>query len=113
MGEQPTDSSTPPTFEQAMSRLESIVEEMENGRLPLEDLVARFDEGVRLSEVCNRRLDEAQRKIEMITTASDGNLQSEPFDAEDVSARPENAEVNPSGNEPNPSSEDPDEISLF
>jgi len=96
-----------------MSRLETIVEEMENGRLPLEDLVARFDEGVRLSEVCNRRLDEAQRKIEMITTASDGTLQSETFAGEEPSTRSGQPEADPSGDETNPSSGDPDEISLF
>ena len=44
-------------FESAMDRLEKIVEQMESGKLPLEDLIVRYDEGMNLVKVCQERLD--------------------------------------------------------
>jgi exodeoxyribonuclease VII small subunit len=59
-------------FEQAMQRLEEIVEEMESGKLPLEDLIVRYEEGMKLVKVCQERLASAEQRIEIITSNSAG-----------------------------------------
>jgi len=59
-------------FESAMDRLEKIVEQMESGKLPLEDLIVRYDEGMNLVKVCQERLAEAEQKIEIIARNSAG-----------------------------------------
>lgn len=75
-------------FEDALSRLESIVEKLEGGDLPLEESLEAFEEGIRLSRICSKRLEEAERKIEVLTKGEDGKLQVEDFD----SKSPEEAE---------------------
>ena len=59
-------------FEKAMSRLEAIVEQMETGKLPLEDLIVRYEEGMNLVKVCQERLTSAEQKIEIIARNSVG-----------------------------------------
>ena len=59
-------------FEQAMKRLEAIVEQMESGELSLEDLIVRYEEGMRLVKVCQERLASAEQRIEIITRNSAG-----------------------------------------
>jgi exodeoxyribonuclease VII small subunit len=59
-------------FETAMDRLEKIVEQMESGQLPLEDLIVRYEEGMNLVKVCQERLTSAEQKIEVITRNSAG-----------------------------------------
>lgn len=59
-------------FEQAMQRLEKIVEEMESGELPLEELILRYEEGMKLAKVCQERLASAEQRIEIITRNSAG-----------------------------------------
>lgn len=50
-------------FEEALKKLESVVEAMESGELPLESLLARFEEGTRLVKTCQAKLEEAELKI--------------------------------------------------
>jgi exodeoxyribonuclease VII small subunit len=59
-------------FEKAMSRLEAIVEQMESGKLPLEDLIVRYEEGMNLVKVCQERLTSAEQKIEIIARNNTG-----------------------------------------
>jgi exodeoxyribonuclease VII small subunit len=59
-------------FEQAMKRLETIVEQMESGELSLEDLIVRYEEGMKLVKVCQERLASAEQRIEIITRNSAG-----------------------------------------
>ena len=59
-------------FEGAMGRLEKIVEQMESGKLPLEDLIVRYEEGMNLVKVCQERLARAEQKIEIIARTSAG-----------------------------------------
>ena len=59
-------------FESAMDRLESIVEQMESGKLHLEDLIVRYEEGMKLVKICQERLASAEQKIEMIARDSAG-----------------------------------------
>jgi exodeoxyribonuclease VII small subunit len=66
-------------FEDALSRLESIVEELESGELSLEESLAAFEEGIRLSRICSKQLDEAERKVEILIKGDDGELKTEEF----------------------------------
>jgi exodeoxyribonuclease VII small subunit len=59
-------------FEGAMDRLEKIVEQMESGKLPLEDLIVRYEEGMNLVKICHERLANAEQKIEIIARNSAG-----------------------------------------
>ncbi len=59
-------------FEKAMDRLEAIVEQMESGKLPLEDLIVRYEEGMNLVKVCQERLSNAEQKIEIIARNNAG-----------------------------------------
>ena len=61
-----------PRFEVAFERLEAVVEEMESGELPLEDLLARFEEGVGLVRQCQAFLKQAQLRVEQYVEHRDG-----------------------------------------
>jgi exodeoxyribonuclease VII small subunit len=77
-------------FEQAMKRLEEIVEQMESGDLPLEDLIVRYEEGMKLVKVCQERLASAEQRIEIITRDSAGKPFVQEFaSAASVAAQPE------------------------
>lgn len=66
-------------FEEAMDRLEEIVSELENGDVPLEKAIDLFQQGMKLSQVCGSKLEQVERKIEMIVE-EDGELRKKPFD---------------------------------
>lgn len=66
MSAKPKPAPTGLNFETAMDRLEAIVEQMESGKLPLEDLIVRYEEGMNLVKVCQERLASAEQKIEII-----------------------------------------------
>jgi exodeoxyribonuclease VII small subunit len=53
-------------FEDALAKLEELVKKMESGDLSLEDSLKSFEEGIRLVRVCSRKLDEAQRRVELL-----------------------------------------------
>ena len=69
---EPAVPAAPQSFEQAMERLEEIVGEMENSKLPLEDLIRCYEEGTRLVKVCHARLAAAEQRIEIITREAAG-----------------------------------------
>jgi exodeoxyribonuclease VII small subunit len=75
--------SKPPelNFEKAMDRLEAIVEQMETGKLPLEDLIVRYEEGMNLVKVCQERLTNAEQKIEIIARNNAGKPMVKDFEA--------------------------------
>jgi len=62
-------------FEDALKKLESIVQEMESDELPLETLLARFEEGTRLARICQAKLAEADLKIQQLEKNASGELQ--------------------------------------
>lgn len=68
------------SFEGAMERLERIVEEMESGKILLEDLLIRYEEGMKLVKVCQERLTRAEQKIEIITRDHAGNVSIKNFE---------------------------------
>ena len=67
-------------FEEALSGLERIVSQLEEGELPLDDALKLFEEGVRLARVCGTRLDEAERRIEILMKGADGELVAQDYD---------------------------------
>src|ERR1700676_5119012 len=72
MSAKPKPAAAELNFETAMDRLEAIVEQMESGKLPLEDLIVRYEEGMNMVKVCQERLASAEQKIEIIARNSAG-----------------------------------------
>lgn len=70
-------------FEEAFKKLEKIVSKMEGGELPLEESLKLFEEGMRLYGVCNQRLTEVQKKIELLTLNAEGKWAGQPFPMEE------------------------------
>jgi exodeoxyribonuclease VII small subunit len=70
-------------FEAAMARLEEIVQELEKGDVPLEQSLKLFEEGIKLSGICNKRLEEAERKVEILLKDKNGNVTAKPFEEEE------------------------------
>ena len=68
------------SFEHALGKLESIVESMESGDVPLAELLARFEEGNKLLKVCEARLKDAELKIEQLKKQKDGKIAFEKFE---------------------------------
>ncbi len=66
-------------FEQAMARLEAIVDELEKGDLPLDESLKIFEEGIRLSKNCLKVLEDAERKIEVLVQDKNGKKQLRAF----------------------------------
>jgi exodeoxyribonuclease VII small subunit len=60
------------SFEEALAKLEQITKELEEGDLSLEEALKRFDEGVKLAAQCNSKLNDAQKKIEILLKKNDG-----------------------------------------
>ena len=68
------------SFETALGKLETIVESMESGDVPLSDLLAKFEEGNKLLKVCEARLKDAELKIEQLKKSKDGKVAFEKFE---------------------------------
>lgn len=67
-------------FEEALEKLEAIVEAMEAGDLPLETLLARFEEGTRLAAICQAKLAEAELKIQKLEKNAAGEASLKPME---------------------------------
>ena len=67
-------------FEEALSRLEAVVNRLESGELPLEESLRLFEEGVHLTKVCTHRLEEAERRITILLKNELGALKEVPFE---------------------------------
>ncbi len=77
--------SKQPGFEEALARLETIVKSLEDGDLQLEESLRLFEEGISLTRMCAAKLEEGQRRIEVLTRGDQGDLKLQPFEApEDV-----------------------------
>jgi exodeoxyribonuclease VII small subunit len=74
-------NATEPSFETALARLETIVDELEAGSLSLEESIDRYEEGVRLSRRLHQTLDEAEKRIERLVE-SDSGPSTQPMDLE-------------------------------
>lgn len=67
-------------FEEALKKLEKIVSKLEEGEISLEESLKLFEEGIRLSRFCNQKLDEAEKKVEILMKGKNGVLRPEPFE---------------------------------
>ncbi len=70
------------SFETALAELETIVSSLESGKAPLEDSIASYERGIALKKHCEKKLSEAQEKIEKISISADGTPTATPFDPE-------------------------------
>jgi len=68
------------SIEGSLGRLESIVEEIEQTPPPLETLIERYEEGMKLLQICREKLDAAEKRIEIITRNSRGEATLKPFE---------------------------------
>ena len=70
------------TFEDAMRRLEEIVEELESGDLSLDQTLKRFQDGIKLSRFCEKKLDETEKQVSLLLREEDGTIRETPFEEE-------------------------------
>lgn len=70
------------SFEDALTQLETVVEAMESGDVPLASLLAKFEQGSKLLKQCETRLKEAELKIELLKKQKDGSVAFAPFAGE-------------------------------
>src|SRR6266487_6656435 len=105
MSSKPKPREAEPNFEGAMDRLEKIVEQMESGKLPLEDLIVRYEEGMKLVKICQERLANAEQKIEIIARNSAGKTVVKEFEPTQEQETPAHVADEPASTN--------DEIKLF
>ena len=66
-----------------MKQLERIVQELEDGDLPLEKAIKKFEEGIKLTKFCSAKLDETEKKVSILLKNAEGKMVAKPFRAED------------------------------
>jgi exodeoxyribonuclease VII small subunit len=74
-------------FEDALNKLEKIVSKLEEGDIPLEESLKLFEEGIRLSRFCSQKLDEAEKKVEILLKDKNGVIKPRAFDPSTSSGR--------------------------
>jgi exodeoxyribonuclease VII small subunit len=67
-------------FEEALTKLEGIVERLEEGEIPLEESLKLFEEGIRLSRFCSQKLDEAEKRVEILLKDEEGRVKPQRFE---------------------------------
>ncbi len=80
-------------FEKAFQELEQIVRRLESEELPLDESLQLFEKGIRLSRFCNQKLEEVEKKIELILADSKGQPVTEPFEPDEELAEEERKET--------------------
>ena len=75
-------------FEKAFQHLETIVKRLESEEMPLDESLQLFEEGIRLSRFCNQKLEEVEKKIELILADAKGQPRIEPFESEELDEQP-------------------------
>ncbi len=74
-----------PSFEEALKKLEAIVETMEGEELPLEALLAKYEEGTQLAKLCQEKLADAEVKIQQLEKGAAGDFRLKPFATAEIS----------------------------
>ena len=67
-------------FEEALKKLEKIVQLLEDGDLPLDEALEKYEEGIRLSKACAKKLEVAKKKVEILIKNEDGSVELKEFD---------------------------------
>jgi exodeoxyribonuclease VII small subunit len=70
-------------FETALKKLEEVVHKLEGGELSLDDSLKAFEEGVKLAGFCSKKLDEAEKRVELLVKQKDGTFTREKFHLDD------------------------------
>ena len=86
MNATPTKKGEPPKkadFERSLQRLEEVVKRLESASLPLDEAMKLFEEGVELTRECQKQLEQAEGRVEILLKKADGKIAAEPFEAED------------------------------
>jgi exodeoxyribonuclease VII small subunit len=73
-------------FEKSLTRLEEVVKRLESADLSLDEAMKLFEEGVKLSRECQKQLEEAEGRVEILLKKADGKIAAEPFETDDDSA---------------------------
>jgi exodeoxyribonuclease VII small subunit len=76
------EASKKPDFERSLSRLEEVVRKLESPQLSLDEAMKLFEEGVNLSRECQKQLEEAEGRVEILLKKADGKLAAEVFEPE-------------------------------
>jgi exodeoxyribonuclease VII small subunit len=89
-------------FEEALKRLEKIVQDLEDGDLSLDESLEKYEEGIRLSKMCAKKLEVAKKKVEILLKSEDGSVETKPFDEkmaeeEDKGAEPKKKKMKEEG----------------
>jgi len=74
-------------FETALKKLESIVGNLENGELSLEAALKQYEEGVKMADICSKRLSEAEKRVEVLMKTSGGKFKTAAFEDEEGKAK--------------------------
>lgn len=72
-----------PSFEDGLHELEEVVNQLEDGDLPLEKSLELFEKGTKLSESCRKQLEAAEAKVEILLRNKDGEIEPQPFEPAD------------------------------
>ena len=75
-----------PDFEKSLGRLEEVVRRLESPQLSLDDAMKLFEEGVTLSRECQKQLEEAEGRVEILLKKADGKIVTEPFNPDNASS---------------------------
>ncbi len=71
-------------FEEALAKLEAIVETLESAELTLDAALETFEEGIQLSRLCTKKLEEAEIRVQKLLATEDGDFETEPFEVPSV-----------------------------
>ncbi len=74
-------------FENALKKLEAVVQSLENGDLSLEEALKQYEEGVHMADLCTKRLSEAEKRVEVLIKTDAGKLKAVPFEEESTKKR--------------------------
>ena len=70
-------------FEEAIKKLESEVKRLESGNMSLDESIDAFESAIKLVKICNDKLENAERKVRILTENADGTVSDMPFDIDD------------------------------
>ena len=71
-------------FEEALKKLEKIVDGLEEGNIPLDEALDKYEEGIKLSRFCAKKLEDAKKKVEILLKSEDGSVELKPFDEKEA-----------------------------
>ena len=70
------------TFEESLNELEKVAQTLERGELPLEEAISEFEKGIRLSKECSEKLEQAEKRINILVKNEEGEMTEEKFEQE-------------------------------